>query len=44
MVLRADIPGIEPDEASTENGVLDVAIPLPKAEERQKVEIKPKPA
>lgn len=95
LVLRADIPGIEPDEvkievsddvltvsgehseekeekeedfvrrersfgsfsrsmvlpkgvkaddieATTENGVLEVTIPVPEAEEKRKVEIKPK--
>jgi HSP20 family protein len=38
--------GVKADdiEASTEHGVLEVKIPLPKAEEKQKVEIKPKPA
>lgn len=36
--------GVKADdiEASTENGVLEVTIPLPRAEQKQKVEIKPK--
>jgi HSP20 family protein len=36
--------GVKADdiEATTEDGVLEVTIPVPKAEERQKVEIKPK--
>ncbi len=48
VVLRADLPGIKPDEvkitveATTEDGVLEVTIPLPEAEEKKPVEIKPK--
>lgn len=36
--------GVEADdiEATTKDGVLEVTIPMPKAEEAQKVEIKPK--
>lgn len=38
--------GVKPDDiqATTEDGVLEVTIPLPKAEAKQKVEIKPKAA
>jgi HSP20 family protein len=38
--------GVKPEdiEATTEHGVLEVTIPLPKEEEKKKVEIKPKSA
>lgn len=38
--------GVEPDEikATTEDGVLEVTIPMPKAAEKKKVEIEPKEA
>ncbi|HEX6230045.1 MAG TPA: Hsp20/alpha crystallin family protein [Solirubrobacterales bacterium] len=38
--------GVKPDDivATTENGVLEVTIPVPKEEEKKKIEIKPKSA
>jgi HSP20 family protein len=43
MVLPRGVKADDID-ASTEHGVLEVTIPLPKGEEKQKVEIKPKSA
>lgn len=43
MMLPA---GVDPEqiEATTEDGVLEVTVPLPAAEERKSIDIKPKPA
>ena len=41
MVLPKGVPA-DAIDASVEHGVLEVRVPLPQAEERQKVEIKPK--
>jgi HSP20 family molecular chaperone IbpA len=44
LVLRADLPGIKPEEVKvTVDGVLEVTICLPAAEERKPVEIETKP-
>jgi HSP20 family protein len=44
VVLRADLPGIKPDEGkvTVEDGVLEVTIPLPEAEQRKPVKIETK--
>jgi HSP20 family molecular chaperone IbpA len=41
MVLPKGVTA-EDIEATTEDGVLEVTIPAPRAEEKQKVEVKPK--
>ena len=41
MALPAGVKA-EDVEATTENGVLEVTVPLPKSAERKAVEIKPK--
>jgi HSP20 family protein len=43
MVLPKGVEA-EDIEATTEDGVLEVKIPMPRIEEKQKVEIKPKPS
>ena len=50
LVLRADLPGIKPHgvkaddiEAKSEDGVLEVTIPMPREEEKQTIEVKTKP-
>lgn len=44
VILRADLPGIKPEDVkiTVEDDVLEVTIPLPQAEQKQAVEIKTK--